>query len=101
MSKPPEQFRHALWDLDFDALDVRADADSILARVLEYGRLADVRLLLDIYGEPTVRRFFRRVAHPLISERTRRFWRAYFKAGKERWARPPHFRRSNAAPWLD
>jgi hypothetical protein len=92
--------RWIFWDVDFDALDPERDADAILARVLEEGRLADVRELLSRYEEERVRRFFRDVAHPLISDRTRAFWRAYFDAENEPWAMPPDFRKSSAAPWI-
>ncbi len=101
MGTLPESMRWLFWDLDGDTLDVEAHADAILARVLENGRLEDVRALLALYGEARIHRFFREVAHPLISERTRTFWRAYFEAGDEPWAKPPPFRRTNAAPWID
>jgi len=57
--------------------------------------------LLSLYGGDRIHRFFRDVAHPLISERTRTFWRAYFEAEDEQWAKPPAFRMTNAAPWID
>ena len=102
MSDPlPESIRWLFWDLDFDALDRERDADSILARVLESGRLADVRVILGLYGTERVHRFFRDVAHPIISDRTRAFWRAFFKAENEPWATPPAFRKNSAAPWID
>ena len=97
----PESVRWLFWDVDFDALDVEQHADAILPRVLESGRLEDVRVVLSIYGSPRVHRFFREVAHPLITERTRTFWRAFFDAENEPWATPPSFRTSNAAPWID
>jgi hypothetical protein len=93
--------RWIFWDLDFDRLDVEADVDSILPRVLEEGRLEDVRVLLARYGSERIHTFFREVAHPLISERTRAFWRALFDAENEPWATPPAFRTNNAAPWID
>lgn len=93
--------RWIFWDVDFDDLDVDAQADAILARVLEQGRLRDVRDVLAIYGPERIHRFFREVAHPLISPRTRTFWRAFFGAENEPWATPPAFRTSNAAPCSD
>ena len=39
----PESVNVLLWDLDLGTIDPVADADAILARVLEYGRLDDVR----------------------------------------------------------
>ena len=69
----PESMRWLFWDVDFDDLDIEAHADAILARVLEGGRLEDVRVLLSFYGTDRIHRFFRDVAHPLISDRTRAF----------------------------
>jgi hypothetical protein len=93
--------RWLFWDLDFDSLDVQVHADAVLARVLENGRLQDVRALLAIYGKERIHSFFRDVGHPLIGERTRGFWRAFFHAENERWQSAPSFRTSSAAPWID
>jgi hypothetical protein len=93
--------RWLFWDVDFETLDPDADAESILPRVLENGRLQDVRALLSLYGRDRIHRFFRDVAHPLITPRTRSFWRAFFDAENEPWATAPSFRTSNAAPWID
>ena len=96
----PQSMRWLFWDVDFDTLDPERDADTILARVLEAGRLQNVRELLAQYGEARIHRFFRDLAHPLISDRTRTFWRAFFEAENELWAMPAAFRTSNAAPWV-
>jgi hypothetical protein len=101
MAAVPASLRWIFWDVDFDALEVHDDADAILARVLENGRLEDVRVVLALYGAERIHRFFRDVAHPLISVRTRTFWRAFFKAKDEPWATLPAFRTTNAAPWID
>jgi hypothetical protein len=102
VSRPlPESLRWIFWDVDFDALRLDEHADAIQARVLEFGRLEDVRAILAIYGPDRVHRFFREVGHPLISPRTRAFWRAFFQAEDEPWATPPAFRTSNAVPWID
>lgn len=97
----PVEIAWTLWDLDVAGLDLDADADSILARVLEHGRLSDVRAVLALYGAERVRRFFEDVAHPIVTERTRQFWRAYFGAEDDSWPRPPSWRKSSAAPWID
>jgi hypothetical protein len=96
----PSSLRWLFWDVDFDGLDPAAQADAVLARVLENGRLEDVRVLLGVYGTDRILRFFRETAHPLISERTREFWRAFFHAENEPWAVPPAFRTSSGAPWI-
>lgn len=102
VSRLPEALRSVLWDLDFDHLDVVADADSIIARVLEHGRLTDVRAVLQLYGSERILAFFRGAAHhPIVSERTRQFWRAYFHAEEESWPKRPDWRTSSGAPWID
>jgi hypothetical protein len=93
--------RWLFWDVDLDSLHLEKHADTILARVLESGRLDDVRTLLSLYGRERIHQFFREVAHPAISARTRAFWRAFFQAEDEEWAQVPSFRTSSAAPWID
>ncbi len=101
LSKLPQALKWVLWDLDFERLVPEADADSIIARVMEHGRLADVRAILALYGQDRILRFFRQSAHPIVSDRTRHFWRAYFHAEDESWPHPPAWRKNNAAPWID
>lgn len=101
MAALPESMRWLFWDVDFDALDGETQADAILARVLEEGRLEDVRALLDLDGRDRIHTFFRDVGHPLIGARTRAFWRAFFAAEDESWAMPPAFRTASSAPWVD
>ncbi|MBI4617253.1 MAG: hypothetical protein HY720_26810 [Planctomycetes bacterium] len=95
----PLAFRWLFWEVDFDRLDVRRDANFILARVLEFGRMREVRWLVATYGYDRIRRFLRDVGHPEISDRTTQFWRAVLRAGRERWAGPPAWPRGNASRW--
>jgi hypothetical protein len=99
--RPPDRIRWLLWDVDFDAVDLARDADGVIPRVLERGRLEDVRWLLDHYGEDRVHAFFRDVGHPEISPRTFSFWRAYFRAQDEPWPNSYASRKSSSAPWID
>ena len=97
----PRAQRWLFWEVDVSRLDVDRDADSILARILEHGRMVDVRWVLRRYGNERIHRFFREVGHPELTPRTLAFWRAYFKAENETWASPPAWRQSNSAPWID
>jgi hypothetical protein len=97
----PSELRAVLWDLDPDSLDSKADSEAIMPRVLEHGGIREIEILIDLYGLERLHRFLREVAHPLVSERTRRFWRAFFRAGRESWATTPSWRQSSAAPWID
>ena len=99
MPGPPDRLRWLFWNIDFDALDVERDADTILARVLERGRLVDVHWAIDTYGFDRIHRFFREVGHPELSERTIAFWRAVFDAEDESWPGPPAWRKNSSAPW--
>jgi len=99
--RPPEQLRILFWEADFSRIDVDAHADSIMARVLEFGRLRDVKWLVATYGLPRIHRFFREVGHPELTERTLLFWRAFFKAFDEQWASPPAWRKRSGALWID
>jgi hypothetical protein len=96
----PKELRWVFWEVEFGALDPERDADFILARILEYGRMNDVRWLIRTYGMDRIHEFFRAVGNPELSERTRLFWRAVFHAEEERWATSPDWRRSSSAPWI-
>lgn len=101
MAKVPASHRWVFWDVDAGKLDTLRDERFIVPRVLEFGRLAEVRWLIATYGLEGIHRFLRDVGHPDLSERTLRFWRAALKAKDETWASPPAWRKSNAAPWID
>lgn len=80
-------------------LDLERDARLILARVLEHGRLDDVRCCVELYGLEGIHEFFRRAAHPEVSQKTVALWRGALKAKGEAW---PNSRRSelrNVVPW--
>ena len=100
MGRVPDSLRWLLWDLDADRVDLEEHAAAVLGRVLENGRLCDVHLVLDLYGTQRVLEFFRDGGHPLLSERTRSFWHAFFGAD-EKWPTRPDFRDPSAAPWID
>ena len=102
MRRPlPATLRPLFWEVAFDRLDAHKHADSILARILEFGRMDDVRWLVATYGWERIHRFFREVGHPEISRRTTLFWRAILNAEKETWASPPAWRQSSNVPWFD
>jgi hypothetical protein len=61
------------WDADPNAIDLEADADSVLARVLESGRLSDVRRVIEMYGLDRIHCVFRTVGHSGLSRRRSTF----------------------------
>ncbi|MGQ0506426.1 MAG: DUF6922 domain-containing protein [Myxococcaceae bacterium] len=101
MKHVPRGLQWLFWNLDFARLDLERDADTVLARVLEYGRTRDVRWAMKHYGLARIRRFFREVGDPELSERTVRFWRCLLNAKDEPWRRPPAWRRNSSALWID
>jgi squalene cyclase len=101
VAKVPKSHRWVFWDVDAAALDTARDADYILPRVLEFGRLVEVRWAIATYGMEGIHRFLRDVGHTELSDRTLRFWRAVLKAKDETWASPPASRKSSGAPWID
>lgn len=89
------------WNVDFARLDVARDADFILTRVLERGRMVDVDWALARYGVERFRSYFRAAWRPELSARTLRFWRVVLAAQEEKWPEAPPFRRSNSVSWSD
>lgn len=95
----PADLRWLFPEVDFVALDAERDRAFVLGRVLERGRLADVRWALETYGDAGVLAFLRHSGCVELSSRTLGFWRAYFKAENESWNTPPAWRRNNSAHW--
>jgi len=80
-------------------LDRDRDARLVIARVLERGRLVEVRWCVQRYGLERLHRFFREEAHPEISPKTIALWRLVLDAREERWATPRRSRLASFAPW--
>lgn len=97
----PDGMRWIFWDVDVDEIDLEAHAHGVMARILERGRLEDVRWLIGRYGLDRIHAFFRGVWSPEISERTRTFWRVVFNAKEEQWAGPPDWRQSSSPFWIE
>ena len=95
----PGEIRWLFWDADVDSIDIERDADGVLARVLERGRLAEVRWALGTYGPERIHRFFEAGGHPCISRRTLSFWKAYFETEGKSWRAKASFRTSSSIPW--
>jgi hypothetical protein len=88
------------WNVDFDAVDRERDAELILTRVLERGRLVDVRWLIRQYGLERIHAYFRARARVELSPKTVQFWRLVLSAQEEQWPEPPAFRQNSSAPWI-
>jgi len=101
MARLPNKVRWLFWEMDFASLDTERHADYILGRVLEQGRLEDVRWVIKRYGLERIHKFFREVPDPELSARTLAFWRCVFKAKKETWASPPAWRKNSRPLWVD
>jgi hypothetical protein len=91
--RPPRSTWWLFWDVDPTRLDLPRDADYIIPRVLERGRLVEVGWLLDRLGKVRIHEFLRDQGHPELSAATLAFWRNYLHAEDETWAQPPAFRK--------
>jgi hypothetical protein len=101
MGVPAEQ-SWLFWDVDTDAIELVRDRRYVLGRVLERGRLVDVRWAVGVYGLDSVRDFFRSGGHPELSRATAALWRVLFDDDRGNpWQTPSSWRKSNAAPWID
>jgi hypothetical protein len=95
----PAELHWLFWDVDPAALDLEEHRRFVLARVLEKGRLVDIRWLIKRYGEAAIHEFFRSSGHPELSGRTLAFWRAFLGAQEEDWQGPASWRQSSVGPW--
>jgi hypothetical protein len=89
------------WDVDFDAIDLERHANGVIARVLERGRLEDVRWLIESYGLGRIHCFLRDVGSSELTARTLCFWRLVLDAKEEPWAEPPAWRRNSSPLWIE
>lgn len=92
--------RWLFWETSPNRIDLDRDSDYVLARVLEFGTMRDVRWAIRHYGREGLVQFFRHTRHPEISERTRAFWRVALNAEDETWATPSAFRQNSSAYWV-
>lgn len=97
----PKEHVWLFWDVDPSAIDLERDRRYVLSRVLERGRLADLRWLVGVYGLEGIQDFFQKGAHPEVSRATRAFWRAFFDEKGGEWPDTSSWRTSSAAPWID
>jgi hypothetical protein len=97
----PAERAWLFWDVDPDEIEVERDARYVTSRVLEHGRLADVRWLVEQYGLEGIRAFFENGGHPELSGPTLSLWRAVFDVAGGAWPTQPSWRTSSAAPWID
>jgi hypothetical protein len=97
----PVEHEWLFWDVDPGAIDLARDRRYVLGRVLERGRMADVRWVVSEYGTEGVHEFFRAGAHPEVSRATWSLWRAFFNESDSEWPTVPDWRNNNAAPWID
>ena len=96
----PKALAYLFPEHDVSEIDFDRDARLVLARVLEHGRLEDVRWCVHQYGLPRIHRFFRE-GHSELSPRTIALWRAALDAKKESWAVSRRSRLRNVVPWPD
>jgi hypothetical protein len=94
----PQDISWLFWDVDVAALDMERDANYVLARVLERGRLSDVNWAIQTYGLERIHGFFRDAGHPELSRRTLVFWQYFFEDTGESWKTPVIWRKDSSLP---
>lgn len=92
--------RWLFWETSLARVDLDRDSEYVLARILEFGTMREVRWAVRHYGRAQLLAFFRHTHHPEISDRTRAFWRVALDAENETWATPSAFRKNSSAYWV-
>lgn len=69
------------WDIDFKTLDSQTHADSIIARVLEYGDEKQVEFMRNNYDREQIIQVLKSTR--LLSEKSANFWTDYYDVPKE------------------
>lgn len=87
MLQIPETMAPLFPEYDFTTLDVEADAELVMERVLEYGTRTELRWLFAHYGQDKIRDFVRRRGYRALSRRTFAYWRLVL--GVNEYQRPP------------
>ncbi|MCG8558031.1 MAG: hypothetical protein MJD61_22505 [Proteobacteria bacterium] len=95
----PEEHHWVFWDVDPSEIDLEGDSTYVIARVLEKGRMAEVRWLMRTYGLSSIHRVLATAANPELSPRTLAMWRVVLDAKDEPWANPPAWRQRSSIPW--
>jgi hypothetical protein len=97
----PQSLAWLFPEHDVRSLQPKRDARLVISRILEQGRLDDVRWCVRTYGFDGIHASFRSTAHPEISARTRRLWQLVLKAQGEVWPESRRSRLRSAAPFVD
>ena len=95
----PPEVHWLFWDFEVEAVDWSQRYRVVAARILERGRIADVRWLLEFGGLDAVRRFFRHHGHVEVSPKTEQSWRLLLNAEGEPWKQSRKSRHSSSSPW--
>jgi hypothetical protein len=95
----PRDMHWLFWDAEASELEPSRDATYVIPRVLERGRLSDVRWLIATFGLDAIHEQLRDHGHVELSARTLALWRLVLDAKDETWAEPPDFRKHSAALW--
>jgi len=68
--------RRLFWDVDFEKLDYKKDADFIIGRVLIYGDIKDYKLIKEQYGKEKIKEAAKKVNYP--NKKSLNFWSNIF-----------------------
>jgi hypothetical protein len=74
METLPNAVRRLFWDVDPATVEVRAQRNFVLDRVLEYGGMEAVRWAEATYGLAGIRDYFVARGDRVLSQKTKAFW---------------------------
>lgn len=77
-AKIPAEFNHLFWDTDPGKIDLRRNANYVIEKVLEHGRLGEMEWLAGVY--PGRRILEVAETSRSVSERSRNFWKIWLGA---------------------
>ncbi len=86
-------------EVDLGRIHPERNARTVIARVLEFGRMADVAWCVRQYGLDRIHQFFRDESDPSVSPKTIAAWRLVLDAKGEPWATSRRLALRKFVPW--
>lgn len=83
---------HLFWEYDLKELDLSADKDLILKKILAYGSVEDLKDLISMYGKSKIKQFLLKIKGKGIDKRRLKFYQVVFRLPKrevDSWLRDP------------
>jgi len=72
----PKHLHKYFWDTDAEKVDVKKDGQYIIAKLLEYGDIPDIKWMFQNFDKELIKKVF--MERRGFSPRVANFWRLYF-----------------------